>query len=225
MSHTNYFTPDFLKFYKELASSNHKDWFDLNRERYVKSVKEPFEKFVNDFIEIAKKKDREINVGAKDCIFRINRDVRFSKDKTLYKIYSSAVVVPGGRKAKNIPGFYFEFGPEKIGIYSGAYAPDTAELANIRKYIAKNLKTFEVLINDKKFVKTYGELQGEEASRLPAELKAAGEKQPLLFRKQFYFGTELKPSTVTDKNLVKTMQEHFETALPLVLFLRKGVRG
>lgn len=220
----NYFTPDFLRFYKELASNNNKDWFDVNRDRYLKSVKEPFEHFVNDFITAARKKDKGINVGAKDCIFRINRDVRFAKDKSPYKIYSSAVVSPDGKKGKNIPGFYFEFGPEKVAIYGGAYFPSTDELARIRTTIAKNLKTFDELVNDKKFKKMFGELQGEESSRVPANLKAAAEKQPLIFRKQFYFGAELKASLVTDKNLMKTMFDHLETSLPLVLFLRKAVK-
>lgn len=153
-----YFTPDYLKFYKELASNNNKDWFDANRERYHKSVKEPFEQFVNELIIAVQKKDKDINIGAKDCIFRINRDVRFSKDKTPYKIRSSAIVSPGGKKGKSNPGFYFELGPENVGIYGGAYFPDTDELLRIRTYIAKNLKTFEGLINDKKFRKYFGEL-------------------------------------------------------------------
>ena len=220
-----YFTPDFNKFYKELASHNNKDWFDENRERYHKSVKEPFEQFVNDFIVAVQKKDKGINVGAKDCIFRINRDIRFAKDKTPYKIFSSASISPDGKKGKSIPGFYFELGPENIGVYGGAYFPSTEELGRIRNYIAKNLKTFDALINDKKFKKFFDALQGEESSRVPANLKAAAEKQPLIYRKQFYFGAELKPSLVTDKNLMKTLMEHYEVALPLVLFLRKGVQG
>lgn len=220
-----YFTPDFNKFYKELASNNHKNWFDENRDRYHRSVKEPFEKFVGDFIEVVRKKDKGINVGAKDCIFRINRDIRFAKDKTPYKIFSSATVSPDGKKGKSVPGFYFELGPENIGIYGGAYFPSTDELERIRTHIAKNLRTFDALINDKKFKKYFGELQGGESSRVPAKLKAAAEKQPLIYRKQFYFGAELKPSLVADKNLMKTMLEYYQVALPLILFLRKGVQG
>jgi uncharacterized protein (TIGR02453 family) len=219
-----YFSPDYLKFYKELAANNNKEWFDENRGRYHKSVKEPFEQFVNDLIVAVQKKDKDINVGAKDCIFRINRDVRFSKDKTPYKIRSSAIVAPGGKKGKSNPGFYFELGPESAGIYGGAYFPDTDELLRIRTHISKNLKTFEALTADKKFKKYFGELQGEESSRVPANLKAAAEKQPLILRKQFYFGIDHKPSLITGKDLMKTMLEHYEVALPMMQFLRKALK-
>lgn len=220
----HYFTPDFLKFFKELASNNNKDWFDLNRERYHKSVKEPFEKFINDFILLVQKVDKEIKIGPKDAIFRINRDIRFSKDKTPYKINSSALITPGGRKDMATPGFYMELGPEKLAIYSGAYFLESLPLLNVRKAIAKNDKAFATLINDKKFKSTFGELQGEESARIPKELKVAAEKQPLILRKQFYFGTELKASTITNKDLMKIMVDHFKIAMPLNAFLRKAIK-
>jgi uncharacterized protein (TIGR02453 family) len=219
----NYFTPDFLKFFKELAPNNNKDWFDVNRERYFKSVKTPFEIFVNDLILNIQKIDKEIKVGAKECIHRINNDIRFSKDKTIYKMYRSAIITPSGRKNGEIPGFYFEMGPEKVSFYGGAYFLPPDQLQSMRKHIAKNLKEFDKLINDRKFVKMYGELQGEESARIPKEFKAAAEKQPLLMRKQFYFGTDLKASTVTDKDVMKITMEHYKVANPLMQFLRRGI--
>lgn len=220
---SNYFTPDFPKFLKELASNNNKDWFDLNRARYTKSIKEPFEKFVNDLILNVQKIDKEIKVGAKDCIHRINRDIRFSKDKTLYKTYRSAIIATGGRKNGESPGFYFEMGPEKITFYGGVYELGTQPLLNVRTYISKNLKEFEKLINDKKFVATFGKLQGEDSTRVAPALKTAAEKQPLIMRKQFYFSADLKASKITDKDLMKITVEHYKTALPLMQFLRRGI--
>lgn len=220
---SNYFTPDFLKFFKELAPNNNKDWFDVNRERYFKSIKTPFEIFVNDLIVNIQKIDKEIKVGAKECIHRINNDIRFSKDKTIYKMYRSAIITPSGRKNGEVPGFYFEMGPEKTSYYGGAYHLESASLQSMRTHIAKNLKEFDKLINDKKFVNMYGELQGEESARIPKEFKAAAEKQPLLMRKEFYFGADLKASTVLDKDVMKITMEHYKVANPLMLFLRKGI--
>jgi uncharacterized protein (TIGR02453 family) len=222
-SMSTYFTPDFNKFLKELASNNNKDWFDVNRQRYFKSVKEPFEKFVSDFIVNVQKIDKEIKTGPKESIHRINRDIRFSKDKTLYKTHRSAIIANGGKKGGQSPGFYFELGPENIGMYGGAYVIETASLLKLRTAIAKNLKEFDKMVGDKKFKSTYGEMQGEKSSRVPANLKAAAEKQPLLFNKEFYFGCEEKASLVTSKDLMKIMLEHYKIALPLIKFLRKSV--
>lgn len=221
---SNYFTPDFLNFFIELAPNNNKDWFDINRTRYVQSVKEPFAQFVNDFIIEVQKMDPDIKTSAKDSIHRINRDIRFSKDKTLYKMHTSASLSPGGRKDMKSAGFYFELGPEKINVYGGSYVLETAELAGTRTYIAKNLRTFEALIADKKFAKRYGELLGEDAKRLPPELKAAADKQPLLYRKQFYVHAEAEPEIIPTKKIMKTMVDHYADMLPLLQFLRKAVK-
>lgn len=217
-----YFSPDFLKFFKELAPNNNKDWFDANRQRYFKSVKEPFEIFINDLIIQMQKVDKDIKVGAKDCIHRINNDIRFSKDKTIYKMHRSASISSGG-KDKKAPGFYIEFGPEKTSFYGGAYFLETDELLKMRHHIAKNLKEFQKLIDDKKFKNTYGELQGEDAVRVPKEFKAAAEKQPLIMRKQFYWGVDMKPSLVNDKDILKIAMEHYKNALPMLKFLRAGI--
>jgi uncharacterized protein (TIGR02453 family) len=87
-----------LDFFKELAANNHKDWFDSNRKRYEESVKKPFSNFVSQFICELAAIDSEFNeLTASECVFRINRDIRFSKDKTPYKSTCSAVVAPGGK--------------------------------------------------------------------------------------------------------------------------------
>ena len=94
-----YFIPDFIEFFKELAANNNKDWFDINRKRYTDVIKEPFKKFVLDLIvEVGKVNPKIKDIEPKDCIFRINRDIRFSKDKTPYKMNVSALIAPGGKR-------------------------------------------------------------------------------------------------------------------------------
>ena len=117
---TSYFSKDFLDFFKELAANNNKDWFDANRKRYDKSVKEPFKAFVADLISESQKIDPSIDIEAKDAIFRINRDIRFSKDKTPYKLDRSAIISAAGRKDHSIPGFYIALGPDKTYLGGGA---------------------------------------------------------------------------------------------------------
>ena len=93
-----YFEKDFLEFFKELEKNNNKDWFDANRKRYEKVIKDPFKAFVQKMIDRMHELDSSVIIQPKDCIFRINRDIRFSKDKTPYKSNVSAVVGVGGKK-------------------------------------------------------------------------------------------------------------------------------
>ena len=100
-----YFTKDFIDFFKELAANNKKEWFDSNRQRYEKSVKQPFAEFVQEMIDRIQPDGPAVYISTKDAIFRINRDIRFSNDKTPYKTYMAALVSAKGKKDKGTPGF------------------------------------------------------------------------------------------------------------------------
>lgn len=220
----NYFSEDYLEFFKELAANNNKAWFDENRKRYEKSVKNPFKNFVQRLINEIEAFDKEQQgIEPKDCIFRINRDIRFSKDKTPYKLNNSAIVTPGGKKAKDIPGAYIEIGPEKVRLYGGVYFMDKQNLEDFRYFIAANQEEFEGLITDKNFVKTYGEIRGEKAKRLSKDLKEAAEKQPLIFNKQWYFFTEYEPEIILQEDFISTLVADIKKGFPLTQFIRKGI--
>lgn len=218
-----YFTQDFLEFFKELAANNHKEWFDENRKRYEQSVKKPFDKFVADLIVETQKLDPSIKIAAKDAIFRINRDIRFSKDKTLYKLDRSAIISEGGRKDHSIPGFYISLGPEHTSMGGGAYFLKTDQLASVRQHIANNIKTFQKLLNDKDFEKTYGNIQGEENKRLPKELQEAAEKEPLLYKKQFFYMKRDKPELILRDDFMDYTLQHFKRAQPVQDFLKDAL--
>jgi uncharacterized protein (TIGR02453 family) len=219
-----YFTQDFLDFFKELAANNHKDWFHANKKRYEKSVKEPFKVFVQDMINKAAVKDDRFAGEAKDAIFRINRDIRFSKDKSPYKLQMGAVIAPGGRKeGMGIPGMYLELSPAYFRFYSGVYMPEKEVLHNIREYIMKHSKELDKLVSDKEFSSRFGELRGEKNKVLPKEFKAAAEEQPFLFNKQFYFFTELPAETILRDDFSEVIMEHFEASQPMRHFLTKAI--
>jgi len=220
-----HFSPDFLQFYMELAANNHKDWFDLNRKRYEQSVKVPFQKFTQHLItEIAKSDEAFKELEPKDCIFRINRDIRFSKDKTPYKLMSSAVVAAGGKKSRAINGIYFELGPEHVRAYGGIYEIDKNDLEAVREGISNNLSEFQKLISDKKFVETFGEIRGEKNKVLPNHLRQAAEKEPLLFNKQWYFFAEFPAETALKPNLDEILLKCYQTSKPLQDFLNQFTR-
>lgn len=220
-----HFSPDFLQFYMELAANNHKDWFDLNRKRYEQNVKVPFQKFTQHLIsEIAKSDEAFKELEPKDCIFRINRDIRFSKDKTPYKLMSSAVVAAGGKKSRAINGIYFELGPEHVRAYGGIYEIDKNDLEAVREGIADNLSDFQKLVSDKKFLETFGAIRGEKNKILPAHLREAAEKEPLLFNKQWYFFAEFPAETALASNLDEILLNCYQLSKPLQDFLNQFTR-
>lgn len=222
MSHL---TENYRRFFMDLAPNNTSEWFNENRKRYEKDVKVPFQNLVSDLITQLAKIDKNVEgTKASDCIFRINRDIRFSKDKTPYKVSMSAAIAPGGRKNMTYPGFYFEATPEGITIYGGVYMAEKPQLEAIRNLIASNLKQFETLITEPDFKKRYGgEILGEKQVRIAPELKEAAEKQPLIYNKQFYYKAELDESYLTKENLVEVLCDYFKTAQPVSTFLCKAL--
>lgn len=219
-----YFDQDFLEFFKELAAHNHKEWFDENRKRYEKSVKDPFKNFVADLIENVRKHDPAVNIEAKDAIFRINRDIRFSQDKTPYKLDRSAIVSPAGRKDHSVPGLYISLGPEQVSLGGGAYSLPKEDLEKLRHHIKNHGKEFDKLRNGKAFKGHFGKIEGEENKRLPKEFQEAAETRPILYKKQFYYMAHLPAETLTSPKLMDIAMEHYKAALPLQQFFAEALR-
>ena len=220
-----YFTKDVLKFLKDLGKNNNRDWFKTNKNRYVEHIKEPFEAFIQVMIDEMQKLDRNVLITPKDAIFRIYRDTRFSKDKTPYKTYISAIVSRGGRKNRSSPGVYLQFSAEDARIYSGAYELDKSGLQNVREGIASNLKEFDKLINDKKFKNRFGEVQGEKNKRIPKEFQEIAKEQPLIANKQFYYFAKFEPEFILDPKLPKKLIDYYKIAQPLGDFLWNAPKG
>jgi uncharacterized protein (TIGR02453 family) len=220
MSH---FDKDFVKFFKDLSANNNRDWFHANKKRYEASVKNPFAAFVQEMIDRMGKDDKSVKIEPKEAIFRINRDVRFSKDKSPYKLNVSAIIGPGGKKDKTTPGVYLQLGAEDVRMYGGLHATEKEELYRVREYLSKNLKGFDKVLNDKKFKSTFGEIHGEKNKRLPSEFMEAADKQPLIYNKGWYYFTKMKPSVVTDPNFCDMLMEQYMAAKPMKEFLTKAL--
>jgi len=220
-----FFTSDYLQFFIELAANNNKDWFDLNRKRYEQNVKKNFADFVQHIINQLAKNDAAFKeLEAKDCIFRINRDIRFSKDKAPYKMMCSAIITPGGKKSKSINGVYFEFGPEHMRVYGGVYEIDKEDLEAVREGIAQDISKFRKAIKNPSFVKTFGEILGEKNKVLPAHLRDAASKEPLIFNKQWYFYTQFEPETILQDNLDKIVLNCYEAGRPVESYFNELIK-
>jgi len=217
------FKVDYIDFFKELSQNNHKKWFDQNRSRYEKSVKTPFYSFVERMIEEIQTDDPEVKITTKESIFRINRDIRFSKDKTPYKTHMSALISRTGKKDRGFPGFFFSMGAENIMIYGGAHSVERDRVYSIRKYISDHLDEFSKLLADRVFKGKYGRIHGDKNKRIPAEFNDAAEKQPLLFNKAFYYYTKLDVKKILDVNLVDIFMNYYLAAKPMREFLIRAV--
>lgn len=210
----SYFTKEFISFFRELRKNNNKEWFHSNKKRYEAHVKNPMRAFVTDLISEMNKTDKTIDVEPKKCIGRINRDIRFSKDKTPYNVHLFAHVTQGSRMDPK-PEIAFRFGGYDSGIMSGYYSPSKDRLLGIRNKIKADPKAFEKLYSNKKFVKQFGSIQGEANKRIPPAFKAMFEQEPLIANKQFYYVKEFDEKLILQDDLLKTILDHWKTARPL----------
>lgn len=218
-------TIEYLQFFRELAVNNHRDWFAAHKDEYEEFVKQPFERLVAEIIEDSSKIEPAYKaLTPKDCIYRINRDIRFSKDKTPYKLNRSALLSNEGRKAFNEAGFFFDVGVEKVLIGVGSYMPSKDDLWLIRNKISENLNEFDGIIKNKKFVSTFGEIIGEENKIIPKEFKESAKVQPLIFKKQFYTFAEYDSEELIAKNAVNAslFVSHLKTGKALNDFLNSA---
>jgi len=218
-----YFSEAYFDFFKELAKNNNKDWFDLHRKEYEDHVKKPFDQFTKDLAMAIVDFDGEIMTDSSKCIFRINRDIRFSKDKTPYKLYRAAAFSKNGKKDTATPGYYIELGAERSYIAGGAWCPDREHLKKIRQEIYYNLADFNAIIEHPEFVKTYGELKGERAKRLDETESQYLKDSPFIANKQYYFWKEFASKDILKPNFFAQIVHEFKLGLPINQFLRTAI--
>jgi len=222
-----YFNESYNLFFKELAANNNRDWYHENKSRYEKEVKKPFEAFVADLIiEMSKYEPEMKHLQAKDAIFRIFRDTRFSKDKTPYKLFSSAVLSPLGKKDMEMPGTYIQFGVGEIWIGGGSYMPNKDQIEKIRTAMIQSPETVENLQSDKEFVKYFGELRGEKNKRLLKPFSDWMDKMPLISNKQFYYMAEYidDESLILCDDILDFVMKHYLAAKAWQDFLRSALK-
>jgi len=217
-----YFNEDFLRFLEELAQNNHKKWFDENRKRYERNVKSPFRKFIADMIELIKPYKPELSIEPKHAAFRINRDIRFAKDKTPYKSHVAANIGKYGTRDKARPGFYIHFGYDQAILGGGAYMLDTQRLQAIREIISEQLDTFQKTIKDSDFVDYWGSVQGNQHKRIPKEFKSIYDQEPLIANKQFYVFETLAPEIVLEPDLPAKVMDYYQALRPFNEFLEQA---
>jgi uncharacterized protein (TIGR02453 family) len=171
-----------------------------------------------------RKHESQVKIKAADAIMRINKDIRFSKDKTPYNTHMAANISPFGKKDKSYPGFYFQFSAEGIKVVGGAYVLEPPVLQKVRLYISKNQKEFATAYLVKDFKDKFGKIEGEQSKRLPPEFVDAAKKEPLIANKQFFYSADLKPALITSEKLADTLLEYYTAGKKMNEFLQKALQ-
>jgi uncharacterized protein (TIGR02453 family) len=221
-----FFTKSFFKFFDELENNNNKVWFDANRHLYEEHVKQPFKELVTSVTEKLAKDLPEINRNIPKAIFRINKDIRFSKDKSPYKNNVAAVFSKIGTQDMEYPGFYIHIGSKEIFVGGGMYMLDKAQLAKIRQEIYYNPDAFKKVINEKGFKSVYGELKGDKNKVLEPDYKEFAKEQPLIANKSFYYMVELKKADAMVDGFDEILyKQYFKPAYKFNAFLINALRN
>lgn len=214
-----------LKFLKDLNKNNNKPWFEKNRAVY-EDAKADFAAFIQTIINKHGKKDEGIkDLKAKDCMFRINRDVRFAKDKSPYKNNFGASISSGGKKSIQA-GYYFHLQPGEAFVGGGVWMPMPPELKKIRQEVDYCFDEFKKIIGAKKFKTVYGDLikDGDTSLvKVPQGFEKNNPAADYLKLKSFIAMKKLDDKDISSPNLVKTTLEALETLQPLLVFLNRAM--
>ncbi|MFD2570272.1 DUF2461 domain-containing protein [Spirosoma soli] len=217
--------PTTLAFLSDLKANNNKPWFDANRPAY-EAAKADVVQLVAQLIEELGLVDpaiAETPLQAKSCIFRINRDVRFSSDKSPYKTNFGAWFNKGGKKLASA-GYYLNIEPGNSFVAGGMYMPDPTVLTTIRQEIDYNLNEFEGLLNDPAFTKYFSGLSREESlQRPPKGYTVDNPAVEYLKLKSFTASHPLPDAALTKPTLPKQVLNAFAGLQPLVTYLNRAL--
>lgn len=213
---------DILFFLRQLCVNNNREWFDANRSIY-KQRKEEFEIIVADLISKIAEFDSSISqLEVKDCTYRINRDTRFSNDKTPYKNHFGAFIAPGGKKACT-GGYYFHIEPDNSLIAGGIYMPPSDILLKLRTMIYENPNEFIAIIEKPEFAKLFGEIDGEKLKAAPRGFSKTFDHIDLLKYKSYTIMSKLSDDSIENDNVVAIALERFRIMKDFNVFLNKAL--
>ena len=216
-------TKETLDFLKKLDKNNNRDWFQANKKLFD-AAQDNMTAFAGYLIGEIGKFDSEVEaIDPKSCVFRIYRDVRFSKDKSPYKTNLGAYISPGGRKSMQ-PGYYFHLQPGASFVAGGKHIPDGPETLKIRTAIAEKTDEFLKIVNKKSYADAFGKMYGDSLKSAPKGFDPNHKAVEYLKLKEFMAYTELHDdkfliSPEFPKHLVKMMKEMY----PLIAFLRNAL--
>jgi uncharacterized protein (TIGR02453 family) len=209
-----------FSFLNELSNNNNREWFNEQKNRFV-AIKNDFEGYIQQLIPKVREIDSTIGYTvAKDCIFRIYRDVRFSPNKDPYKTHLGAYISKDGRKSK-LAGYYLHLQPNHSFLAAGLYLPDPIILKEIRYEILDNPDEFNRIISNKQFVNYFSKLNGDSVKTIPKGFPKDFEFIDLIKFKSYEIVHELSDETLLSDNFETHLLNGIEVALPYNQYFNK----
>ena len=216
------FDRKFFAFFKELADNNNREWFEANKPRYENDVVTPLLAFIEAMQpRLAKISPHFVANPRKTggSMFRIYRDVRFSKDKRPYKTHGACQFRHERGKDAHAPGFYVQLEPGQIFFGGGIWMPPSDTLKQIRSAIADDHTKWKKATQAKKISELFGELHGDALSRPPKGFAADHPMIADIKRKSFFLMRKASPSMAAKSGFIDEVAKTFKAASPLMSFL------
>jgi len=208
---TSYDLSKTLAFLSDVKENNNREWFTENKKNYQEALDQMIS-FADDLLDEMKKHDQIETVSGKKSLFRIYKDVRFSKDKSPYKINLSGSF----RRATNAlrGGYYFHIQPGSSFLAGGFWAPNSQDLKHIREQIAQEPELLRKIIEEKSFKKYFGELRGDQVKTAPKGFSKEDPAIDLLRYKQMIVTHEFTDKEVMTKGFAKKVSDGFQQMRP-----------
>lgn len=218
-------TKDSVQFLEDLRVNNNRDWFLDNKKRY-EVFKKDYQKLVSDLLDALKPLDPSLEMlEVKNCTFRINRDIRFSKDKSPYKDHIG-VWISSGVKGNNRSGYYIHIAQSGCFIAGGFYCPEADDLKKIRKEIAYFYDDLEEILNNKNFKKEFTDFDRNEKNLLKNPPRGYEKEHPaieFLKLKSFETSQRFDITEVTNEDFVAKMSKKLIVLKPLNDFINRAL--
>ena len=220
-----YITPELFTFFRDLRVNNNRPWFEANKQRYENHVRRPLLQFIADFgLRLAQISPHYLADARPSggSLFRIYRDVRFSKDKTPYKTAAGIQFRHESGKDVHAPGFYLHLEPDNVFAGAGIWQPDVSTLTKIRDAIVENSARWQQIISAEAFRAVY-QLESDSLKLAP---KGYDPNHPFiadLKRKDFVAGRALTEADACAPDFIDRFAESCQVVAPFVEFLTRAV--
>ena len=224
---TRFFTPQLFAFINELKEHNDRDWFKANQQRFEASVREPALDFISEFSEPLSKVSKHFTADARKVggsLFRIQRDIRFSKDKTPYKTHVGIHFRHVATKDDvHAPGYYLHLEPSGSFAALGLWRPATDHANALRQAIVDDPRRWKRTTRSQAFGDLYGELEGESLKRPPRGFDPDHPLLEDLKRKDFIASTRFTQKQVTSAGFMDDYAATLKTGAPFMKFLCEAI--
>ena len=219
-----YFTRALFTFLTELRLHNDREWFERNRERYLRDVRDPMLLFIADFAPILKKIAPHLVADPRPLggsLFRIHRDTRFSKDKTPYKTNVAAQFRHEAGRDVHGPGFYLSLDPEEVDVGGGIWHPEPEPLLAIRRFLLEHPAAWRRATGTPAMRKL--EWWGESLKRTPRDFPEGHPLDAFIRRKDFGAGVVLTEKDALSPRFKEKCAEVYRALSPTLKVLAKAV--